>query len=166
MCLCLCYVVFICMWSHWYLPAGATDGNAHLVVAAEAVQLVELVGRVAGPGPHLARRAGQLGTTTYRRFFFSRNVFTTKCSQAEQAELARNQNFKTKCYQDEILTWRKFLKQKTITTTKAKLNNPKYYRSKANIRRNWTRRRWRRHEMLLSRNPFFIGRLKTYIQKI
>ena len=40
-------------------PAGATDGDAHLVVAAEAVELVQLVGRVAGPGAHL----GQEGVT-------------------------------------------------------------------------------------------------------
>jgi len=33
--------------------AGAADGNSHLVVAAKAVELVQLVGRVAGAGPHL-----------------------------------------------------------------------------------------------------------------
>ena len=33
--------------------AGATDRDPHLVVAAQAVQLVQLVGRVARPGAHL-----------------------------------------------------------------------------------------------------------------
>ena len=41
-------------------PAGPTDGYPHLVVAAEAVQLIELLRGVARPGPHLPRRAGQL----------------------------------------------------------------------------------------------------------
>ena len=41
-------------------PAGATDGDAHLVVTPQAVQLVELLGRVARPGPHLPGGAGQL----------------------------------------------------------------------------------------------------------
>jgi len=42
-------------------PAGATDGDAHLVVTPQAVQLVELLGRVARPGPHLPGGAGELG---------------------------------------------------------------------------------------------------------
>ena len=45
-------------------PAGPADGNAHLVVAAQAVELVELVGGVAGPGPHLAGAARQLTVTS------------------------------------------------------------------------------------------------------
>ena len=34
-------------------PAGPADGNTHLVVAAQAVELVQLVGRVARPSLHL-----------------------------------------------------------------------------------------------------------------
>jgi len=41
-------------------PAGPTDGDAHLVVAPQAVELVELLGGVARPGPHLPGGAGQL----------------------------------------------------------------------------------------------------------
>ena len=41
-------------------PAGPTDGDAHPVVAAEAVQLVELLRGVAGPSLHLPRAARQL----------------------------------------------------------------------------------------------------------
>ena len=41
-------------------PAGATDGDAHLVVAPQTVQLVQLLGGVARPGPHLPGGAGQL----------------------------------------------------------------------------------------------------------
>ena len=41
-------------------PAGSTDRDPHLVVAAETVELVELLGGVAGPGPHLPGGAGQL----------------------------------------------------------------------------------------------------------
>ena len=48
-------------------PAGPADGNAHLVVAAKAVELVELVGGVAGPGPHLAGAARQLTVTSCRK---------------------------------------------------------------------------------------------------
>ena len=36
-----------------WAPAGATDGDAHLVVAAEAVELIQLIGRVARSGAHL-----------------------------------------------------------------------------------------------------------------
>ena len=42
-------------------PAGPTDGYPHLVVAAEAVQLIELLRGVARPGPHLPGGARQLG---------------------------------------------------------------------------------------------------------
>jgi len=35
-------------------PACATDGDAHLVVAAEAVELIQLIGRVARSGAHLS----------------------------------------------------------------------------------------------------------------
>jgi len=41
-------------------PAGAADWNPHLVVAPETVELVELLGGVARPGPHLPGGAGQL----------------------------------------------------------------------------------------------------------
>jgi len=41
-------------------PAGSADGDAHLVVAPETVELVELLGGVARPGPHLPSGAGQL----------------------------------------------------------------------------------------------------------
>ena len=41
-------------------PAGATDGNTHLVVAAEAVELVQLVGCVARPRLHLEIRRNSL----------------------------------------------------------------------------------------------------------
>ena len=41
-------------------PAGAADGDAHPVVAAEAVQLVELLRGVAGARLHLPRAARQL----------------------------------------------------------------------------------------------------------
>ena len=34
-------------------PAGPADGNTHLVVAAEAVELVQLIGCVARPRLHL-----------------------------------------------------------------------------------------------------------------
>jgi len=42
-------------------PAGSTDGDSHLVMAAETVELVELLGGVARPGPDLPGGAGQLG---------------------------------------------------------------------------------------------------------
>ena len=35
-------------------PARAADGDSHLVVAAKAVELVELIGRVAGARSHLS----------------------------------------------------------------------------------------------------------------
>ena len=41
-------------------PAGPADGDAHPVVAAEAVQLVELLRGVAGARLHLPRAARQL----------------------------------------------------------------------------------------------------------
>ena len=41
-------------------PAGAADGDAHPVVASEAVQLVELLRGVAGARLHLPRAARQL----------------------------------------------------------------------------------------------------------
>jgi len=41
-------------------PAGSTDGDSHLVVTAEAVELVELLGGVAWPGPDLPGGAGEL----------------------------------------------------------------------------------------------------------
>jgi len=41
-------------------PTGSTDRNTHLVMAAQAVQLVQLVGSVARPGPHLPGTGGQL----------------------------------------------------------------------------------------------------------
>ena len=41
-------------------PAGPTDGDSHLVMAPQAVQLVQLLGGVARPGPHLPGGAGQL----------------------------------------------------------------------------------------------------------
>jgi len=44
-------------------PAGSTDGDPHLVVAAETVELVEFLGGVAWPGPHLPGCAGQLNAT-------------------------------------------------------------------------------------------------------
>jgi len=43
--------------------ACSTDGNAHFVMASEAVELVELVGSVPGAGAHLACTAGQLNAT-------------------------------------------------------------------------------------------------------
>ena len=44
-------------------PAGATDGDVHLVVTAETVELVDLVGSQARPGPDLPGCAGQLHPT-------------------------------------------------------------------------------------------------------
>jgi len=44
-------------------PAGSTDRNTHLVMAAQAVQLVQLVGGVARPGPYLPGAGGQLLAT-------------------------------------------------------------------------------------------------------
>ena len=41
-------------------PAGAADGNSHLVVAAQAVELVQLVGRVAGARSHLSGEKNKL----------------------------------------------------------------------------------------------------------
>jgi len=41
-------------------PAGSADGDPHLVMAAETVELVEFLGSVPRPGPHLPGRAGQL----------------------------------------------------------------------------------------------------------
>jgi len=41
-------------------PAGSADRNTHLVMAAQAVQLVQLVGGVARPCPHLPGAGGQL----------------------------------------------------------------------------------------------------------
>ena len=41
-------------------PAGSTDGDSHLVVTPQAVELVELLGGVARPGPDLPGGAGQL----------------------------------------------------------------------------------------------------------
>lgn len=40
--------------------AGPADGDSHLVVAPQAVELVELVGGVAWAGPDLPGRGGQL----------------------------------------------------------------------------------------------------------
>jgi len=44
-------------------PACSTDRNTHLVMAAQAVQLVQLVGGVARPGPYLPGAGGQLLAT-------------------------------------------------------------------------------------------------------
>jgi len=44
-------------------PAGSTDRDPHLVMAAQAVQLVQLVGRVSWPGPDLPGAGGQLLAT-------------------------------------------------------------------------------------------------------
>jgi len=43
--------------------AGPADWNAHLVVAAETVELIEFLRSVARPGPHLSGAAGQLQST-------------------------------------------------------------------------------------------------------
>jgi hypothetical protein len=36
------------------VPASSADWDAHFVVASEAVELIELIRCVAGPGPHLS----------------------------------------------------------------------------------------------------------------
>lgn len=41
-------------------PAGPTDGNAHLVMTPQAVELVEFIGGVSRPGPHLPRGCSEL----------------------------------------------------------------------------------------------------------
>jgi len=45
-------------------PAGSTNGDTHLVVATETVELVEFLGRVAWSSSHLPGRAGQLNATS------------------------------------------------------------------------------------------------------
>jgi len=47
----------------YWPPASSTDRDAHLVMAAQAVQLVQLVGSVAGPGPDLPGAGGELLAT-------------------------------------------------------------------------------------------------------
>lgn len=44
----------------YWPPARPADRDAHFVVTSETVELVQLVGRVAGPGADLARAARQL----------------------------------------------------------------------------------------------------------
>jgi len=47
----------------YWPPASSADRDAHLIMAPQAVQLVQLVGSVAGPGPHLPGTGGELLAT-------------------------------------------------------------------------------------------------------